>query len=52
MSIISPIVSGIKYNIYNKKDAIQNVLLNGSQWNEEIINIIKLYCLEKNYHIF
>jgi len=52
MSIISPIVSGIKYNIYNKKDVIQNVLLNGSQWNEEIINIIKLYCLEKKLEHF
>jgi FkbM family methyltransferase len=46
-TIISPIVSGIKYNIYNKKDLIQEVLLNGSQWSEEIVNIIKLYSLEK-----
>ena len=43
MSIISHIVSGIKYIIYNKKDTIQKVLLNGSQWNVEIIKIIKLY---------
>ena len=52
MSVISPIVSGIKYNIYNKKDIIQKVLLNGYQWNEEIINIIKLYSLEKKLSHF
>lgn len=47
MSTISPVISGIKYIIYNKQDAIQQVLLNGKQWNQEIINIIKLYLLEK-----
>ena len=51
-TVISPIVSGIKYNIYNKKDVIQNILLNGSQWNEDIINIIKLYSLEKKLSHF
>lgn len=52
MSIISPIVSGIKYHIYNENDGIQNVLLNGYQWNEEIINIIKSYILEKKLSHF
>lgn len=52
MSVVSPIVSGIKYNIYNKKDAIQNVLLNGCQWNEEIVNIIKSYSSEKKLSHF
>ena len=43
MSIISPIVYGIKYNIYNKNDCIQKELLSGSQWNEATFNIIKSY---------
>jgi FkbM family methyltransferase len=47
MSIISPIVSNIKYIIYNKDDCIQYVLLNGFQWSEKLINIIKLYIFEK-----
>ena len=52
MSIISPPVSGILYNIYNKEDFIQKVLLNGTQWNEDIINIIKNYCLQKKLSHF
>jgi len=48
MSLISPIVSGIKYVIHNKEDCIQKTLLSGKQWNEEIINIIKKYISEKN----
>lgn len=52
MSIISPMVSGIKYNIYNKNDCIQNVLLNGSQWNKEILNIIKSYINNRNLSHF
>ncbi len=52
MSIISPIVSGIKYKIYNEQDIIQKKLLNGFQWNEEIINIIKSYIIKKNLSHF
>jgi FkbM family methyltransferase len=52
MPTISPIISGIKYVIHNKNDYIQNVLLNGHQWNEEIINIIKSYILEKKLSHF
>ncbi len=52
MTIISPIISGIKYIIYNKEDTIQKVLLNGYQWNEEIINIIKSYILQKKLSHF
>jgi len=48
MSTVSPIINGIKYVIYNKQDYIENVLLNGHQWNEEILTIIKLYILKKN----
>ena len=40
--LVSPIISGIKYKIYNKEDVIQKVLFNGCQWNKEIINIIIL----------
>lgn len=50
--LISPIISGIKYLIRNSKDTIQNTLLNGKQWNEEIINVIKKYTLEKNLSHF
>ena len=48
MSVISSIISGIRYIIYNKNDCIQNTLLNGSQWNNDIITIIKQYILEKH----
>jgi FkbM family methyltransferase len=52
MSFISPIISGIKYLIYNENDCIQNILLNGHQWNEEIVNIIKSYILDKKLSHF
>jgi len=51
-SLISPIISGIKYLIHNSKDTIQNSLLNGKQWNEEIINVIKKYISEKELSHF
>ena len=47
MSIISPKISGIKYIIHNQYDCIQNKLLNGTQWNEDIVHIIKNY-ISKN----
>ena len=50
--LFSPIISGIKYKIYNKEDVIQKVLFNGSQWNEEIINIIKSYIIQKKLSHF
>lgn len=52
MVSISPIISGIKYVIYNREDCIQKTLASGKQWNEEIINIIKKYILEKKLHHF
>jgi FkbM family methyltransferase len=52
MSTISPIINGIKYVIYNKQDYIEKVLLNGNQWNEKILTIIKLYILNKNLFHF
>jgi FkbM family methyltransferase len=48
--VISPSVSGIKYVIYNQNDIIQNRLLNGSQWNEDIITLIKQYISDRNLH--
>jgi FkbM family methyltransferase len=45
--LFSPTISGIRYVIHNTEDCIQNILLNGNQWNEKIINIIKKYILEK-----
>ena len=44
---ISPIINGIKYKIYNNNDIIQNNLLNGIQWNKEIIEIIIKYIFNK-----
>jgi FkbM family methyltransferase len=52
MSIISPIVYGIKYNIYNNNDCIQKELLSGSQWNEATFNTIKSYIYSKNLSHF
>jgi FkbM family methyltransferase len=50
--MISPIVSGIRYVIHNKNDCIQNTLLNGKQWNEKIINLIKKYILKRKLSHF
>lgn len=47
MSTISPVISGIKYIIHNKNDCIQNKLLNGTQWSDDIVDIIKHY-ISKN----
>ena len=52
MSIISPMINGIKYAIYNKQDVIQNVLLNGKQWNEKAVDLIKTYSSKKNLSHF
>lgn len=52
MATISPIINGIKYVIHNNQDCIEKELLNGSQWNQEVINIIKKYSLERNLHHF
>jgi len=45
---ISPSINGIKYMINNKDDSIQSFLVNGRQWNEDIVTIIKSYVEEKN----
>jgi len=50
--IISPTINGIKYNIKNVYDTIENTLVNGCQWNEEIVNIIKQYIKERNLSHF
>ena len=52
MTTISPLVNGIKYIINNKNDPIQNVLLNGKQWSENIINIIKQYIVKRKLSHF
>jgi FkbM family methyltransferase len=51
-SIVSPTVSDIKYIIHNENDAIQNTLLNGYQWNEEIVRILKTYISGKKLSHF
>ena len=48
----SPIVSGIKYYINNEYDLIQQTLFNGTQWNEEIVNIIKSYISKRQLNHF
>ena len=49
---ISAIINGIKYFIYNENDYIQSILLKGKQWNEEIIDIIKLYIINNKLSHF
>jgi len=41
-------INGIQYVIHNKDDSIQNTLVTGLQWNDEIINIIKSYIKQKS----
>lgn len=48
--VISPSVSGIKYVIHNEYDVIQHRLLNGLQWNEDIVTLIKKYISDRNLH--
>ena len=52
MSIVSPLVSGIQYKINNPYDTIQNYLLRGQQWNEDIIHILKSYIKERKLSHF
>jgi FkbM family methyltransferase len=52
MSTISPKISGIKYIIHNKNDCIQNKLLNGTQWNDDIVDIIKHYISKNRFTHF
>jgi len=47
MSFVSPVVYGVQYKIDNPSDTIQNYLLRGEQWNEEIIHILRSYIREK-----
>jgi FkbM family methyltransferase len=49
---ISPIINGIRYAIHNKDDCIENILLQGIQWNQESITIIKSYISEKKLSHF
>lgn len=49
---ISPKINGINYLIKNETDVIQNTLLNGIQWNVEIINIIQKYISNKQLTYF
>jgi FkbM family methyltransferase len=52
MPIVSPILSGIKYVIHNSDDCIQSTLLNGNQWNKEMVDIIKTYISARNLQHF
>jgi FkbM family methyltransferase len=45
-------INGISYTIRNKTDGIEKILLEGKQWNESIVNIIKLYISQKNLKHF
>ncbi len=49
---ISPIINNIKYYIKNENDHIQKYLLEGKQWNSEIIEIIKNYINKYNLQHF
>lgn len=49
---LSPLINGIRYNITNKDDYIQSVLLRGKQWNSDIIDIIKQYISSKKLSHF
>jgi len=49
---ISPKINGIQYMIHNKNDIIQQTLLQGHQWNEAIITIIKSYIVDKQLSHF
>ena len=48
----SPTVSGVKYYIKNKSDVIQQTLFNGTQWNKEIVDIIKSYISKRQLNHF
>jgi len=47
-----PIINGISYQINNKDDAIESVLLKGKQWNSDIIDVIKKYISTKQLSHF
>jgi FkbM family methyltransferase len=47
MSVVSPLISGVKYIIHNKDDVIQSTLLHGNQWNEPVVKLIKFYVQNK-----
>ena len=49
---ITPIINGIKYIVYNKNDVIENCILNGNQWDNTTINIIKSYIYKNNLKHF
>ena len=42
------IVNGVKYMISNENDIIQNVLIKGLQWNNEMFNMIASYIKERS----
>jgi len=50
--MITETVYNIKYLINNKNDCIQNVLMNGEQWNKKIVDIIIKYIKEKKLKHF
>lgn len=45
-------INGVQYKIKNKNDIIQNTLLNGVQWNQEIIEFIKTQIKDKKLKHF
>jgi FkbM family methyltransferase len=52
MKTVSPTINGIKYIIRNRSDVIEQHLMNGNQWNNDIIDIIKTYISQKNLQHF
>lgn len=50
--MFSSVINGIRYKINNKKDNIQSLLLQGKQWNSDIIDIIKQYISSKKLSHF
>ena len=49
---ISPKINGIQYLINNRNDTIEQTLLSGNQWSNNIVEIIKLYISQKNLNHF
>ena len=50
--VVSPKVSGINYVIFNNKDIIQKTLLEGRQWNSDVVNLVRAYILTNNLKHF
>jgi hypothetical protein len=51
MQQISPRINGVQYLIKNQDDCIQNLLLNGHQWNKEIVDIIRYFARTRRHFL-